>query len=146
MTVLKTENNQDKKLKSNLAENYSWFYSNIYSKVQKSLDEFFQKDFKLRFMGISCDENIFFYGDEYFVNKLPVNKTSSIIMRVSSSLVSSLLDNSLGVSDTKFGLNKLTEIEAGLIKSFTVFVYKNIEDYINKTEVNRKITERLPLF
>lgn len=141
MTVLKTENNQDKKLKSNLAENYSWFYSNIYSKVQKSLDEFFQKDFKLRFMGISCDENIFFYGDEYFVNKLPVNKTSSIIMRVSSSLVSSLLDNSLGVSDTKFGLNKLTEIEAGLIKSFTVFVYKNIEDYINKTEVNRKITE-----
>ena len=141
MTVLKTENNQDKKLKSNLAENYSWFYSNIYSKVQKSVDEFFQKDFKLRFMGISYEENIFFYGDEYFVNKLPVNKTSSIMMRVSSNLVSSLLDNSLGVSETKFELKTLTEIEAGLIKSFTVFVYKNIEDYLNKTEVNRKITE-----
>ncbi len=141
MTVLKTENNQDKKLKSNLAENYSWFYSNIYSKVQKSVYEFFQKDFKLRFMGISYKENIFFYGDEYFVNKLPVNKTSSIMMRVSSNLVSSLLDNSLGASETKFELKKLTEIEAGLIKSFTVFVYKNIEDYLNKTEVNRKITE-----
>lgn len=141
MTVLKTENNQDKKLKSNLAENYSWFYSNIYSKVQKSVYEFFQKDFKLRFMGISYEENIFFYGDEYFVNKLPVNKTSSIMMRVSSNLVSSLLDNSLGASETKFELKKLTEIEAGLIKSFTVFVYKNIEDYLNKTEVNRKITE-----
>ena len=141
MTALKTENNQDKNLKNSLATNYSWFYSNIYSKVQKSVDEFFQKDFKLRFMGISYEENIFFYGDEYFVNKLPVNKTSSIMMRVSSNLVSSLLDNSLGVSETKFELKTLTEIEAGLIKSFTVFVYKNIEDYLNKTEVNRKITE-----
>ncbi len=141
MTALKTENNQDKKIKSSLAKNYSWFYSNIYLKVQKSIDEFFQKDFKLRFMGLSYEENIFFYGDEYFVNKLPVTKTSSITMRVSSSLVSSLLDNSLGGSETKFELKKLTQIEAGVIKSFTVFVYKNIEACLNKIDVNRKIIE-----
>lgn len=141
MTALKSENIVSKEKKNDLAKNYSWFYSNIYSKIQKSVDEFFQKDFKLRFMGISHEENIFFYGDEYFVNKLPVTKVSSIMMRVSSCLVSSLLDNSLGASETRFELKKLTEIEAGVIKSFTVFVYKNIEDLLNKTEVNRKIVE-----
>ena len=141
MTALKSKNNVSKEKKNNLSKNYSWFYSNIYSRIQKSVDEFFQKEFKLRFMGISYEENIFFYGDEYFVNKLPVTKVSSIMMRISSGLVSSLLDNSLGTKETAFELKKLTDIEAGLIKSFTVFLYKNLEGLLNKTEVNRKAAE-----
>ncbi len=141
MTALKTENNKNKGQKNDLVKNYSWFYSNIYLKIQKSIDEFFQKDFKLRFMGISCEDNIFFYGDEYFVNKIPITKTSSITMRISSSLISSLLDNSLGVTDNRFELKKLTDIEAGVIKSFTVFAYKNIEEILNKTESNKKLNE-----
>ena len=125
--------------KSILFNDYGWFYSNVYKKIQKSVDDFFQKDFSLRFMGISIDENLFFYGDEYFVNKVPVIKDSGITVRISSSLVSSLLDNALGVSDKVFQLNNLTEIEARLIKSFTMFLYKGIEEHIDKTEVNQKV-------
>ncbi len=124
---------------NNLFKDYYWFHSNIYNKFQKATDEFFQKEFKLRFMGITLEDNVFFYGDEYFVNKIPVNKMSSIIIKISSSLVSSLLDNTLGSGETSFELKKLTDIEAMLLKSFTFFAYKNIEDFIDKTEVNKKI-------
>ena len=129
-----------KKLEKNVLFNdYGWFYSNVYQKIQKSVDDFFQKDFSLRFMGISIDENLFFYGDEYFVNKVPVIKDSGVTVRISSSLVSSFLDNALGVSNKKFQLKDLTEIEARLIKSFTMFLYKGIEEHIDKTEVNQKV-------
>lgn len=125
--------------KSTLFNDYSWFHSNVYQKIQKSVDDFFQKDFTLKFMGITIDDNIFFYGDEYFVNKVPVIKESGITVRISSTLVSSLLDNALGVSNKKFQLKDLTEIEARLIKSFTMFLYKGIEEHIDKTEVNQKV-------
>lgn len=138
MATLESKNLK-KTEKNTLFQEYGWFYSNVYSKVQKAVDEFFQKDFSLRFMGISIDDNIFFYGDEYFVNKVPVVKDSGVSVRISSTLVSSLLDNTLGVNNKSFHLKNLTDIEARLIKSFTVFVYKGVSDYLNKNEVNQKV-------
>ncbi len=138
MTVLKTEE-QVNNTNNNLLKDFPFFYSNVYAKTQKVIEEFFQKKFLLRFMGLSIDENIFFYGDEYFVNQIPVNKESGIVIRISSSFVASLLDNALGVSEVPFKLNNITDIEANLIKDFTSHIYKNIEAIINKTEVNKKI-------
>ncbi len=138
MATLETK--KSKQIEKNaLFKEYNWFYSNVYEKVQKAVDEFFQKDYSLRFMGISIDDNIFFYGDEYFVNKVPVIKGAGVSVRISSTLVSSLLDNTLGVNNKPFHLKNLTDIEARLIKSFTVFVYKGINDYLNKNEVNQKV-------
>lgn len=133
--------NQEKTIKNNLFRGYSWFSMNIFQNIQKSTDEFFQKDFSLRFMGISKEENILFYGDEYFVNKIPVSKMSDIKVRISSEAVSALLDNALGVSERPFNLKTLTDIEAMLIKSFTMFMYKNISELLNKTEINKKVIE-----
>lgn len=96
MAVLKTEEQVKEKT---LFTSYEWYYSNFLTNIQNSLDEFFCKDFKLRFMGISVDENILAYGDEYFVNKIDVNKVSSLIVKLSSSFVSSILDNTLGKSE-----------------------------------------------
>ncbi len=141
MAVLKSQNNIEQAEENYLFNNFYWFYSNIYKNLQKAADDFFQNEFQLRFMGISYENNIFFYGDEYFVNKIPVNKTSSIIVRISSNLVSSLLDSALGRSESLFALKKLTDIEAMLINSFTVFSYKNIENFLNKAEVNKKILQ-----
>lgn len=138
MATLETKNL--KRIEKNaLFKEYNWFYSNVYEKVQKAVDEFFQKDYSLRFMGISIDDNIFFYGDEYFVNKVPVVKGTGVSVRISSTLVSTLLDNTLGVNNKAFHLKNLTDIEARLIKSFTVFVYKGISDYLNKNEINQKV-------
>lgn len=139
MAVIKTEEQSNKSNINSLQKEFPFFYSNVYLKTQKAIEEFFQKKFLLRFIGLSIDENILFYGDEYFVNQIPVNKESGIVIRISSSFVASLLDNVLGISETPFKLNKMTDIEANLIKDFTAYIYKNIEEIINKTEVNKKI-------
>ncbi len=141
MAVLKTQSSESITGGNNLFNDYYWFYSNIYNKLQKASDEFFQEEFQLKFISISFEDNVLLYGDEYFVNKIPVNKTTSIIMKISSNLVSSLLDSAIGASETSFKLKKLTDIEAMLIKSFTVFAYKNIENFLNKTEVSKKIIQ-----
>ena len=140
MATLKTL--KAEKTKNNaLFDGYSWFNANICQKVQGAITEFFQKDFNLRFMGIAIDDNVLFYGDEYFVNKIPVVKDSGVVVRISATLVSSLLDDSLGINNKPFKLKELSEIEARLIKSFIAFLYKGIEPSLNKTEVNKKVID-----
>ncbi len=141
MTALNSDISKNKINTVNLFKDYHWFDTNIYKNVQNSVDEFFQKDIKLRLIEISKDESILMYGDEYFVNQIPVTKNAVIKVKISSELVSSILDMTLGGSDTPFKLNNLTDIEAMLLKSFTLFVYKNIQEYLNKIELNKKELE-----
>lgn len=139
MAVLKSDKDKNN-ITDSLFKNYDWFYTNIFSCTQKALDNFFKKDFKLRFLGVFKDkENILFYGDEYFVNKTDINKYSSIIIRISSSLVASILDNTFGKREEKFSLKNLTHIEAEILKAFTAYICQNFEPYIDKNEVNKSL-------
>lgn len=139
MAVLKSEKDKNN-ITDSLFKDYDWFYTNIFSCTQKALDNFFKKDFQLRLLGVFKDkENILFYGDEYFVNKTDINKYSSVIIRISSSLVSSILDNTFGKREEKFSLKNLTHIEAEILKAFTEYICKNLEPYIDKNEVNKSL-------
>lgn len=138
MAALSKEKNSNTIQDCNLKKDYPWFCSYLFEPLVKYTQEFFKADFGIRFMGISYDENILFYGDEYFVNKIPVNKSTDFTMKLSSEVVELLLDAALGSSEEKFNLKNLTEIEAMLIKSFTVYIYKHLESKINKTELNKK--------
>ena len=97
MTALKSEVNSTKIKPNDLFKDYFWFYSNIYEKVQSAVNEYFQKDIELRFMGVSIDENILAYGDEYFVNHIPVSKNAVVKIKISADLVSSILDVTLEI-------------------------------------------------
>ncbi len=141
MTTLISETSKEINKNGSLFNDFPWYYSIFLKKIQNSTDDFFRKDFDLRLISISYEKNILFYGDEYFVNKIKINKNSSIIIKLSSSLVSSILDNTLGISNNKFSLKTLTDIEQNLINDFSSYIYKNIEQYINKTEVNRKVIQ-----
>ena len=141
MAVQQTEKKVILSDKTSLFDDYGWYYSNFYLETKKAIEEFLKKDFDVRFMGISGPENILFYGDEYFVNKVPVTKDGDFKIKLSSSIVSNMLDSALGSSEKKFELKKLTDIEAMLIKSFTVFLYKRLEKNFNKAEVTRKIVQ-----
>ena len=141
MTALKPKKNNNISGNYNLFKDYPYFDINIYQNIKKITDEFFGKDISLRFISISKEENILFYGDEYFVNKIPVTKLSDIKIRISANAVSSLLDNTLGASEIPFELKKLTDIEARLIKSYTVAIYNSIENQLIKTELNKKVIE-----
>ncbi len=142
MTTIEQEKDLNIELVNNLSKYCPWFYSSFYKNLIKSTKEFFQKDITIRFMGISTDENILFYGDEYFVNNIPINKSANFQMKLSSGVIEYFLDTALGSSEKKFQLNSLTDIEAMLIKSYTLHIYKSLEEIFNKTEVNKKILKR----
>ena len=138
MTVSQKDKKDNITVKNKLFDSYKLFQAKFYPEIQKSINKFFQKNYNIRFMGVSVDENILFYGDEYFVNKVPVVKNGDLIIKISSNLVSYLLDNAIGVSDKEFQLNNLTNIEAGIIKSFTAYLFKQLENNFYKTEVTKK--------
>lgn len=116
--------------RKNLFKDYPFFYEKIYMTVQKAIEDFFEKPFETRLMSITERENILFFGDEYFVNKIPLSVNSDFTVRVSSSLVEYLLESAIGPAETKFNLKNLTDIEAKLIKSLTVFIYEKFKDML----------------
>lgn len=142
MTTIEKEKASNIELKRNLVKYCPWFYSTFYKSLKKSTKEFFQKDIDIRFMGISIDENILFYGDEYFVNNIAINKNANFQMKISSGVIEYFLDTALGSSEKKFELNALTDIEAMLIKAYSIHIYKNIEEIFDKTEINKKIVQK----
>lgn len=141
MPISQTEKNMVLADKSSLFGAFPWFYANFCIDTKKAIEEFFSKDFNLRLMGISQGENILFYGDEYFVNKLPITKNGDFKVKLSSNVVSYLLDTALGVDEKRFELKSLTDIEAMLIKSFTAFLYRKLEARFDKSEVNKKVLQ-----
>ena len=141
MTAVKTEEKIILSDKTSLLADYPWYYSNFYLETKKALDEFFKKSFDTRFMGISSGENILFYGDEYFVNKIPVTQNGDFKVKLSSKVIECMLNTALGLDEKRFELKKLTDIEAMLVKSFTVFLYKKLEKNIVKTETNKRLVQ-----
>ena len=141
MTAVKTEEKIILSDKTSLLADYPWYYSNFYLETKKALDEFFKKSFDTRFMGISSGENILFYGDEYFVNKIPVTQNGDFKVKLSSKVIECMLNTALGLDEKRFELKKLTDIEAMLVKSFTVFLYKKLEKNIVKTETNKRLIQ-----
>lgn len=135
MTVPAAEKKSEQSALKHIFIEYNWFYENIYGRLKNITAEFFNLEYSLRFMGISYnDENILFFGDEYFVNKIAVNKTASAFVRISAGLLSSILDNSLGAGDSDFSLDTLTAVEADIMKSFTLFIYNKLEGLFIKQE------------
>ncbi len=122
---------------NNLLNDYYWYYSNLYEKFKESIKEFFSGDIEVRFMGISQEENILLYGDEYFVNKIPIDKTNDFTIKLSSKVIEMLLDIALGESKNIFKLNTLTNIEASVINFFTVYAFKNLKEKLNIIEQNK---------
>ena len=138
MAVSSEEIKNKSLLKDNLIQDYPWFYDNFFNEVKESAKIFFEKEFTFRFLGLTNSENILFYGDEYFVNKIAITPNTDFKIKLSGNVVGMLLNSSLGESKEKFDLQYLSDIEAGLIKSFTIFLYKRLEKTFNKEEATKK--------
>ena len=136
MSVSKTETIIKEK---NIREEYPYFYNNFFKELAHSISEFFEKDVKLRLVGITLSDNILFPGDEYFVNKIQINSNNNFLIKLSSGVVNYFLNIALGQADKPFNLNNLTDIEAMLIKELTVFIYKQLDKKINKDDITRKV-------
>ena len=126
---------------ADIAIGYQWFYTNLYKKLVENSEKFFGRPFSIRFMGVSSDENILFYGDEYFVNKLPITSSADFNVKISADVIKFLLDEALGASENKFNLNNLTDIEAGVIKSYIIRLYKGVQENLVKQELPKQLVQ-----
>lgn len=105
---------------------YNWF-SNAYPPlIQMASDEFFLPGLNFVLIGISKNINTLMDKDAYFVTKVRIDKQHDMFFRSSENAISLILDKALGKSNSKFNLNKLTDLEAKIITAFNDYMYNSI--------------------
>lgn len=109
---------------------YNWF-ANAYSPIiQKSGDEFFLEGLQFILEGISKNINTLMDKDAYFVTKIRVDKQHEVFFRTSEKAVGIILDRAIGKANSRFNLNKLTDIEAKIITAFNDYTFNQISQYL----------------
>ena len=116
---------------TDLYAEYDWFSRNYPPAIQQACDEFFLPGFQFILAGISKNVNSLMDKDAYFVTKVRIDKQHDMFFRFSEKAVGMLLDKALGKPETKFSLNRLTDLEAKIISSFNDFLYGSIEGFLS---------------
>lgn len=127
MEMLTQDTNTDVK---ELCTKYNWFSNSYPAAIQKASDEFFLKGFQFILLGICKNINTLMDKDSYFVTKVRIDEMHDMFFRTSEKAVGLLLEKILGKPDTKFNLNKLTDLEAKIITSFNDFMYNSISKFL----------------
>ncbi len=109
---------------------YNWFANSYVPAVQSSCDEFFLPGFKFILLGISRNINTLMDKDAYFVTKIRIDKLHDMFFRMSEQAVGIVLDKILGKPNSRFNLNKLTDLEAKIITSFNDFMFNSLSQFL----------------
>ena len=109
---------------------YNWF-SNAYPPVvQASSDEFFLPGLKFILLGISKNINTLMDKDAYFVTKIRIDKLHDMFFRTSEKAIGIILDRALGKPNSRFNLNKLTDLEAKIITAFNDYMFNGLSQFL----------------
>ncbi len=109
---------------------YNWFANSYVPAVQSSCDEFFLPGFKFILLGISKNINTLMDKEAYFVTKIRIDKLHDMFFRSSEEAVALILDKILGKPNSRFNLNKLTDLEAKIITSFNDFMFNSLSQFL----------------
>ena len=109
---------------------YNWFANSYVPAVQTACDEFFLPGFKLILLGISKNINTLMDKEAYFVTKIRIDKLHDMFFRMSEQAVGIVLDKILGKPNSRFNLNKLTDLEAKIITSFNDFMFNSLSQFL----------------
>ena len=119
---------------------YNWF-SNAYPPVvQASSDEFFLPGLKFILIGISNNINTLMDKDAYFVTKIRIDKLHDMFFRTSEKAIGIILDRALGKPNSRFNLNKLTDIEAKIITAFNDYMFNATSQFLTQAPPSLKRT------
>ena len=110
---------------------YNWFASNYPAVVQQSSDEFFLNGLQFILMGISKNINTLMDKEAYFVTKVRIDKLHDMFFRTSEKAVGIILDRALGKPNSRFNLNKLTDLEAKIITSFNDYMFNSLSQFLS---------------
>ena len=113
---------------------FNWFDSNFTKILSETFCEFWGIQAEVKLAGISENTNILAEGEEFFVTQVRLNTELSVFIRLSKSIVKSLLENTLGSNGKDFNIEKITELEAKILTGFDDFLYKNFGELIKNGE------------
>jgi flagellar motor switch/type III secretory pathway protein FliN len=109
---------------------YSWFSNEYPPIIQNACDEFFLSGFQFILLGISKNINTLMDKDAYFVTKVRIDNLHDMFFRSSEKAVGLILEKVLGKPETKFNLNRLTDLEAKIITGFNDFLYGSVVNFL----------------
>ena len=98
--------------------------------MQASIDEFFLPGLKFILIGISKNINTLMDKDAYFVTKIRIDKLHDMFFRTSEKAIGILLDRALGKPNSRFNLNKLTDLEAKIITAFNDYMFNATSQFL----------------
>ena len=110
---------------------YNWFAKTFPPAVQAACDEFFLPGFQFVLAGISKNINTLMDKDAYFVTKIRIDKLHDMFFRSSEKAVDIILNRVLGKANSKFNLNKLTDLEAKIITAFNDYMFNMISQFLS---------------
>lgn len=116
--------------KQELYKQYNWFANSYPPVVQQASDDFFLHNFQFILLGVSKNINTLMDKDGYFVTKVRIDELYDIFFRVSEPAVALILEKILGRPNSKFNLNKVTDLEAKIITAFNDALYSSISRFL----------------
>lgn len=123
-----------------LYREYNWYQHTFPELVQNSCDAFFDKNFKLSFIGLSKNINCLLNNESCFVTKVKIDEEYEMFFRLTDSAIDVILNKVLGKSKHRFNINKISDLEAKVITSFNGFMFSALKEQLNNpnpTELKR---------
>lgn len=117
-----------------LYKEYNWYQNTFPQIVQNSYDEFFEKNFIVKFIGLSKNLNCLLNNESCFVTKIRIDENYDMFFRLTDRAIDLILSKALGASKTKFNINKISELETKIITSFNSFMFDTIKENLNNPE------------
>lgn len=119
---------------------YNWFSNGFPPIIQQACDEFFLPGFQFVLLGISKNVNTLMDKDAYFVTKVMIDKVHDMFFRSSEKTVGLILEKTLGKPETRFNLNRLTDLEAKIITAFNDYMYNAVSKLLSPAPPTLKRT------
>ena len=126
----------------NLLKTYNKIEKTFSSLMGEALNEFWEMGIDYKLVEVSEEQGFFFSGSEYFVTRIKLEKDEQFVIKISKETVQILLDMVLGFNPN-FEFEKITELEAKILKAFSNFVYEKFSAELFTTEEKTDLTGNL---
>lgn len=106
-----------------LFREYDWYQKTFSNIVQFASDDFFTKNFKVDFIGLSKNINCLLKDESCFVTKIKINEEYDMFFRLTEKAIDVILEKVLGKPKSRFNINKISDLEAKIITAFNSYMF-----------------------
>jgi len=132
--AINTNDIQDSISTKELLKEYNWYKDAFSSLLQEASDNFFTKNFRIEFIGLSKNINPLLNKESCFVTKIKIDDEHDMFFRLTEKTIDVILEKVLGKAKNKFNINKISELEAKIITAFNSFIFDSLKPKMNKPD------------